>query len=111
METIRWWRAERARVFGIYQVILRGALLCPLLFLRVARHYQEDGIADIMCHVKSSYAFRTVKLLFILGGARARHGREGRARARNKDGGTDERKTNRDDGGGGGGPADPSRRP
>lgn len=37
--------------------------------------YQEDGIPDIMCHVKSSYAFRTVKLLFILQ-ARARRARE-----------------------------------
>jgi len=42
-----------------------------------SRHYQKDGILDIMCHVKSSYAFRTVKLLFILGARREERKKSG----------------------------------
>lgn len=48
-----------------------------------SRHYQEDGIPDIMCHVKSSYAFRTVKLLFILG--TREHGASGQERDRKRE--------------------------
>jgi len=52
-------------------------------------HYQKDGILDIMCHVKSSYAFRTVKLLFILGARREERKKSGgrkreRERAKNR---------------------------
>lgn len=51
-------------------------------------HYQKDGILDIMCHVKSSYAFRTVKLLFILSW-RAGHGAKRGRKAADESGGID----------------------
>lgn len=52
-------------------------------------YYQKDGVLDIMCHVKSSYAFRTVKLLFIpraRGAKREEKMRMRKRRARMKNG-------------------------